>query len=106
MGMVPTIVALAHCIQSSLGNCGAGAGKNSGLERHWGGMRVSGPSPGKPRVGSNKVDTQLVRGALVDPVSYGQQSTTEGSWRDVEKEVEEMKDTTQRSAGRDERFLL
>ena len=27
------------------------------------------------------------RGALVDPVSYGQQSTTEGSWRDVKKEV-------------------
>ena len=39
------------------------------------------------------------RGALVDPVSYGQQSTTEGSWRDVKKEVEEMKDRTQRSAG-------
>jgi hypothetical protein len=42
----------------------------------------------------------------MDPVSYGQQSTTEGSWRDVEKEVEEMKDTMLRSAGEEERILL
>ena len=40
----------------------------------------------------------------MDPVSYGQQSTTEGSWRDVKKEVEEMKDTTQRSDEEGERF--
>ena len=44
------------------------------------------------------------RGVLMDPVSYGQQSTTEGSWRDVKKEVEEMKDTTQRSDEEGERF--
>ncbi len=44
------------------------------------------------------------RGVLVDPVSYGQQSTTEGSWRDVEKEVEKIKDTTQRGKGESERF--
>ena len=40
----------------------------------------------------------------MDPVSYGQQSTTEGSWRDVKNEVEEMKDTTQRSDEEGERF--
>ena len=59
MGIVPTIVALAHCIQSSLGDCDAGAGKNIGFERHCRGVRVLGPSPGKPRVGSKEVDTQL-----------------------------------------------
>ncbi len=50
---------IAHCIQSSPGNCGTGSGKNNGLQCHCGGRRVSGPSPGKPRVGSNEVDTQL-----------------------------------------------
>ncbi len=59
MGIVPTIVALAHCIQSSLGDCDAGTGKNIGFERHCREVRVLGPSPGKPRVGSNAVDTQL-----------------------------------------------
>jgi hypothetical protein len=57
MGTVPTIFALVHCIQPSPGNCGAGAGarKNSGLERHCGGVRVSGSSPGNQGWGQMKL---------------------------------------------------
>jgi hypothetical protein len=45
------------------------------------------------------------RGALVDPVSYGQQSTTEGSWRGVEKEVAKCERHGATRQGEGERFF-